>query len=260
MESTLSLESLSLEGLSYDPVSLMDEALAVVTKYGGSLWIPSLTRNYINSDGTGEVSIDSPIGFVKDLSGSHDLIQATTASKPMLRNVNGKLAWEFDGVNDSLTGAAFNVLPTETLACAVSYHGALSGAENMFISHRVAKGLALYKNTSGKFEFITRNGADTNSFYTTGGNAMLVDIPNVASASISATRNILRINTTQVQSQARDGAVPTESAGLFVGVASGNTRYSDCSIYGLFFAPAEIPTQELLVVEKYLASLSGVAV
>ena len=92
-------------GGGFDPTTLF---------YGdsGGWWDPSdMSTLYQDSAGTTPVTAaDQPIGRINDKSGNgNNLVQATSAKRPTLRN-GGALWWlEFDGADDVLKAAAFTL-------------------------------------------------------------------------------------------------------------------------------------------------------
>lgn len=73
-----------------------------------------------DSAGTTPAPVNGPVGLVKDMSGhGFDLVQATTLSKPTLRqDANGKYYLEFDGNGDIMTATFSEALGNCTLVFA----------------------------------------------------------------------------------------------------------------------------------------------
>lgn len=266
MESTLSLESLSLEGLSYDPVSLMDEAIAIAVKYGGSLWIPSLTTNYINSDGTGAAAIDSPVGYVENLNPNitdFPMIQATSASKPMLRNIDGRLAWVLDGIDDYFYNLD-RLIPENMTLSGVVVHTA-DGApspDSGILAHRspaTIHGMAVYRANTSIHQAIIANPTGSAWTYVSTPAPTPLNTKYVVSSRVSNTQAAIRRDGVQISSQARAGGLQSV-LGLVVIGAVNTGRLSTGAFYGAFYSPSAVPDDELLIVEKYLGSLAGVGV
>lgn len=113
------------------PVSLASRALSAIRRNGGTLLLPGLPRNWLDSAGTIAATVDNPVGLVQDSVGSNHATQPTTASKPLLRrDANGNYAWQFDGSNDFLqTGITTG---NEGWVCAgVTFRGAASAIESV---------------------------------------------------------------------------------------------------------------------------------
>ncbi|MCX7204751.1 MAG: hypothetical protein NT086_01945 [Proteobacteria bacterium] len=68
--------------------------ISILRKYGGSLYVADPNYCYINSDGTNQCAIDTPVGYVQDLCGSKSITQPTSSAKPILKKVPTKLGPE----------------------------------------------------------------------------------------------------------------------------------------------------------------------
>lgn len=64
---------------------LEKEVPDIVKKYGGSLYIPSPANCFQDSAGTTPCTVDSPVGYLKDLVGTNHATQGTAGYKPILR-------------------------------------------------------------------------------------------------------------------------------------------------------------------------------
>lgn len=83
----------------------------------GGWWDPSnLASVWEDSAGTVPASVDGVVGKINDLSGnSFHFLQATTANKPILRLASGKYYLEFDGADDFMSCASFDLSGTPTI-------------------------------------------------------------------------------------------------------------------------------------------------
>lgn len=106
------------------PKSLAARALSAIRRNGGTLLLPGLPRNWLDSAGTIAATVDNPVGLVQDSVGSNHATQPTTASKPLLRRglVNQLTQSDFqNGVTDAPTRAG--LVTASTLA---GYGGAIA--------------------------------------------------------------------------------------------------------------------------------------
>lgn len=82
-----------------------------------------------DSAGTTPASVNGPVGRVTDRSGnSYHLLQGTTANKPLLRQSGALYYLEFDGVDDSMSAASFNLSATDKLAVSIGIRKASDAA------------------------------------------------------------------------------------------------------------------------------------
>lgn len=81
--------------MQHVPQSPLALAIAVLSRYGGSLWVSDPAYTFTNSDGTGASGDGSDAGYVRDLCGNaRPLSQATTGFKPKLKRLPKKLGPE----------------------------------------------------------------------------------------------------------------------------------------------------------------------
>lgn len=74
------------------PTSPIAQAVAILARYGGSLWVSDPAYTFTDSDGTGAAGDNSDAGYVRDLCGNaRPLTQSTTGFKPKLKRVPKKL-------------------------------------------------------------------------------------------------------------------------------------------------------------------------
>ncbi len=92
--------------------SIIAQAVAILARYGGSLWVSDPAYTFTGSDGTGAAGDGSDTGYVRDLCGNaRPLTQATTGFKPKLKRVPKRLGPELVANGDfsgGLTGWLFN--------------------------------------------------------------------------------------------------------------------------------------------------------
>lgn len=107
------------------------QAVAILTKYGGSLWVADPAYTFTGSDGTGAAGDNSDTGYVRDLCGNaRPLTQATTGFKPKLKRVPKKLGPELAPATTSTTGwaaAGGGVISSDGTALTITNGAAAEG-------------------------------------------------------------------------------------------------------------------------------------
>ncbi len=104
--------AMNASGAAWSPLTLF-----AASEKGGWYDPSDLSSMFQDSAGTTPAVVDSPVGRINDKSGNtFHLTQGTTANKPTLRLASGKYYLEFDGVDDSLTFATFNLSTTDKVA------------------------------------------------------------------------------------------------------------------------------------------------
>jgi hypothetical protein len=77
---------------------------------------PALGNVFQDTAGTTPSVLADPVGRVNDKSGNgHNILQATSTARPILRNTGGRYWLEFDGVDDFLASAGFTLAPPLTV-------------------------------------------------------------------------------------------------------------------------------------------------
>lgn len=105
----------------------VNNAISILSKYGGSLWVADPAYTFTGSDGTGAASDGSDTGYVRDLvSNARPLFQSTTGFKPKLKRVPKKLGPEiivdnsFEGTSGWVLGGGFSIAGGQLTANAVA--------------------------------------------------------------------------------------------------------------------------------------------
>jgi len=232
--------------------SIIAQAIAILTRYGGSLWVADPAYVFTGSDGSGAASDGSDTGYVRDLCGNaRPLTQATTAAKPKLRLLSGRWGFVFDGTDDLLATAAIAAASSETMVVA-KLLDALPGTAAAAISKTGTNlGALLYSSsTSTTFMRIGTGSAFTYVTPTTAAGVAVVQ-SGVFAGSYRQRRNGIQVSSGTV-------AYASATAILQVGGAAG--QYGSQKIFAAAYAPAAIPDAELLIVERAMGALAGVTI
>ncbi|QBC44476.1 hypothetical protein [Iodobacter fluviatilis] len=246
--------------------TLQDQVIQRLRLSGGSLWVPSLADNALMADGSGGVAIDGQVGYVRDLASGTHQTQATTANKPLLRRgvvtggvsaATGQLWWEFDGVNDTLASPISP--PSNELALIGSgfFNTQVTATHQALASKRntTAEGI-LYKTPAGGLETWSSNAGGAWRGVPVG-SLLAANTPFVLSSIGALASQTGRLNggsNTAVSAGRAGVATP-----IRIGSIEGSAFYWGGGIYGLIAVAAAPSASDLALYEKYLASLSGVA-
>lgn len=137
------------------------QAVQILAKYGGSLWVASPDYTFTGSDGTGAAGDGSDAGYVLDLCGNaRPMFQATTSFKPKLKRVPKKLGAELSSYASASLTAGSNFGSSIDVAVGKSYAVTASGTKDSgtSIDVGVVKGNYTWE-TSGLIRNVTANGA-----------------------------------------------------------------------------------------------------
>lgn len=192
--------------------SLVAQALAILAKYGSAanLYLPGVgaingitAGNWLDSAGTTPATVDNPVGRVDNARGGANLVQATTANKPVLRRgpVN-QLLWSGDFTNSAWTssksaGAAVGALTAgpdgQQSARLVTYSTANEYLYQGFASYQATAGqsvtMAIVCNTAtraGGFGGGSPSGTDVFTAYNMGGGWWLQTVARTFTVTTSA--------------------------------------------------------------------------
>jgi hypothetical protein len=127
-----------------------------------------LSSMYQDSAGTTPAAVDSPVGKILDKSGGgHHATQATSDSRPILRQSGGVYYLEFDGVDDSLETASFALASASGhSSCVSAYLAATAGTQSIMDADDATRVSQLIRSAGGTAQSIAFNtvpGAFTDS-------------------------------------------------------------------------------------------------
>jgi len=269
MLTAVGLRDLQLRPISIAVLSLLgnaiDEAVGILQKYGGSLWVADPTYTFTGSDGTGAAGDGSDAGYVRDLCGNaRPLTQATTGFKPKLRLVGGRWAWVFDGADDALyssaTTGASGTLIAAFAPSRLAWQSIL-GTGGVQTSY---PGVSLGLTVVGEFSMLSGNATIANSRYITT-SAVSVSKADVVTAKWqnSAPQVVLRRNgVVQSNRMTNYQTQSASSSGIFLGKLDQNwatDRFSG-NVFAAAYCPSALSDAELLIIEKAMAQLAGVTI
>lgn len=231
------------------------QVIAMLDSVGGSLWVADPQYLALNSDGSGAVTDGGVVGYVRDLcAAARHMTQATTAAKPLINQVSGKWALQFDGVNDQLSTTTLAASTAETIISAGKFD--LGTVNRTLISKRTtAEGMLIRKD----------NANVTRGFYGDGATIVNSTIKNPEDgeygiygvlSSVGSVKG--RLNGAEAFSASR--AYVSASASLLLG----NDPVSSSPFSGLApcvaYAPVALTDAQCLLIERYFGSLSGVTI
>lgn len=228
------------------------QAVAILTKYGGSLWLADPAYTFTGSDGTGAAGDNSDTGYVRDLCGNaRPLTQATTGFKPKLRRLSDRWVWVFDGVDDGLATSMQPASSAETLIVCADV-----SADIPNLGERIQKidslgGLRIYGDSSPFYAF---HRTATGEGFTPLGTA--ANLRGVATFSCGPTLQKTRMNGSNF-AQKNTAYVSTSQP---VTLGTGPFGASGISVFAAAYIPGVPSDAELLIVEKAMAQLAGVTI
>lgn len=218
----------------------------------GGWWDPSdLSTMSQNSDGTGAATVGQPVGRILDKSGrGNHLIQATTASKPILRQ-SGALYWlEFDGVDDVLQ-----------VTCGAAFANIMAFAGHRYIAGVDA--LSITTGTANATAFMQRN----NSLILSSGNAAQVSfatpappITMVIGCHSDSANNagVLYVDNTNGGTQATGGSSMGDFRKITVGAnENGAANFAQIDFHGAIVCGRRGSGTEIAQIRTFLATKQG---
>lgn len=232
------------------------QAIAILAKYGGSLYVSGTQYVALGSDGTGSVADGGSVGYMRDLVGTRHATQATTARKPLLQLSGGKWGVKFDASDDALLTGALTNATAETFG--VVYTAPATAAAAQYpISRRNAAGAtgsAIYiNNVNYTLNFINAGGA--------------VAAGAVVAAGVTAVASVVgKVGSVAMRVNGTDGTAVTY--GTYTGgtnaLALGNStdlaRVFGGTIHAAYYAPTEVINADRQALDRLLGKIYGVTV
>ena len=245
--------------------TLTQQALAILAKYGAAanLYLPGVgaingitAGNWLDSVGTTAATVDNPVGLVVNARGGPNLVQATTANKPVLRLAGGVYAWQFDGTNDSFAStltpgnAGFFCLGARFIDSGTVRTLVGAGAGGFFES-----GVWLNRSIDGNLSLIGGNGFGREVAVT----ACPTGTTFVASCGWTTSSMFVGVNGTETSGAKSVNCTSANTINLGVLTGTKNPMLGTIS-GGAIIMPTVLPTvSERATLRQLIASLSGVA-
>lgn len=232
------------------------QAIAILAKYNGSLWVADQRYTFTGSDGTGAASIGGSVGYVRDLVGTRHATQATTTRKPLLQLSGGKVGLKFDGTDDALLTASLTTAAAETFGVAYTAPATAAAAQYP-ISRRNAGtsvGSTLYvNNTNFTANFINAGGTVAAGAVIAAGATGVVSV--VGKVGNVATR-VNGADGTPVSY----GAYTAGTNALVLGNSTDLARAFGGAVHAAYYAPSEIAEADRQALDRLLGRIYGVTV
>lgn len=237
-------------------LSLEQQAIAIVKKYGGSLWAAgsAITDTYSDSAGTILAVENGTVAHAKDKAGALNMLQATTANQPLLgKTANGKYYYAFDGVNDSLTNTTYATDGNYFMACSAEANS-LTNISGLCGSNSSSNAHGMKIAPSATNIQCIDNSAGT----VTLSSGISVGVPFVEAGwrvkGISVGVALNGVEATNTVSASVDSNGDTY---ISLGYQRGIWSAANAKGFGFLFVPAVPTPDERTVLYKYLASLYG---
>ena len=229
------------------------------------LWLdPSdLTTLFQDSGGTGAVSADSdPVGYCGDKAASpHNFTQAVSAARPLYKTSGGLKWMQFDGVTNTMDGAAISTFMT------ASDYDILIAGEMIAITSNLSAGSeannGMFGDSGGYTCFVFRTA--------TGGKMDFTNYDSgykVATDDYTATTSFvahIRHTGGNIALQYNSRSAQTTAAGdlgALTGTArigrAGGAGFGNCKIFGMMARKTTLSAGELLAARTWLAAKAGV--
>lgn len=233
----------------------LTEVVAMLDSVGGSLWVADPQYLALNSDGSGAVTVGSAVGYMRDLcAAARHMTQATTAAKPLINQVGGKWAMQFDGVNDFLSTVSLPAVAAETIVIAKTQTTKPEQFRATIAKLSGNTGFAIYADVTSTSGVVT--GTGTAQVYASG--ASINTGTATLTLRVASGDRVVRENGYQVG--VRSDLYTSTNAAMALGASSGGSAFQLCDIYAAAYAPVALTDAQCLLVERYLASLSGVTI
>lgn len=198
--------------------------------------------------------------------GSYTLTQATTANRPTRSGtINGKASVVFDGTNDSLSVASFNLTGGGQKLSIWAVFSATSGSLQIIAEHSanynlISGAFILFRNTSNQASFGKKENPGT---YTTFDNSTSITTTPAATVSthdgaLSTNESIVYVNGSSIGSGTNGNTNANNiNDTLFVGARGGTSLFLNGQIAELGFTTNVITDSDRLLLQQYLAAKWG---
>lgn len=259
--------------------TLTQRALAILRKYGtdAHLWLPGVgvvngitAGNFSDTAGTTPAVVDSTagVGLVVDAGGGTiNATQGTTAAKPILRQSSGRYSWQFDGTDDRLQLSAVPFqMADDHCVVAAARPAALSGVHTVFSTRNSADANPVVCS----LRFDTVSNRVRSAYRDNAGALVFVDGPTGISAStqyVASCRRASGMAATRVNGVggtpvwvAGLGATTLNAAAIGVEPLATPTQFMNGNIGPVIAIKGTVSDADLMTLEKWVGSLSGVTI
>lgn len=253
-----------------------EQALAVLAKYGvnAHMWMPGVgiisgvtVKNWLDTAGTVPATEGGAIARVDDAGGGAvNMAQTISASRPILRlDSNGEWCWACSEASSQYLEAASAifqmtedavVIAGASLSAGVTANSRVIFGQGNASNHRVPQ---LYFNNSGQIGVYAFGGGTTVD--AAGGADNRGAGPIVATMLKTGSNASVRRNGIEVTTAAFSGTYGTgsiSSIGAYKGVATISPMQGN--IYPVIAIKATVPIDDVVILEEFVAGLSGAVV
>lgn len=246
---------------------LTAEVKAIIAKYAASVYLPGVL-NYNADTGFVPAVNDGVVGYVGDgkTASPFPATQSTAGFRPQLKSNGRPYYWLFDGSDDrlALSGPVFQMSDDHfVVACAKSLFGAV-GTQTIFGGSSTAATNPLvpqvFFSTTGVLSVQWRDDAGAVSTCSPAAGIAAGESAVLSGTKVGNTKKARKNGGTWAIDATVMGATTINAATI-----SGSTRTTyvnpfNGNIYGVIAGKGAITDAELLVLERYLGSLGGVAI
>lgn len=271
---------------SFDCTSVFEEpvTLAEVQALTGvyDIWVASETTSLYTLDSGGvNVSVNGTVGRMESqVSGStRHFVQASSGSRPVLRQEGAQYYLEFDGINDYMTVSASTALykfmhnDTGGYVMAAVRFGTTSNPDAAYVllsnngSSTAQTGFCIvYDDRSSvprndNFRALVTKSSSGNPVYDDGTNdAITANTAHVIEYGVGSSASTQEVDGANVDTGTKINTETTANAtnSLHLGAHPGGTSYAVMRLYGVILFDATPSAGDILTARKYLAQRCGV--
>ena len=255
-----------------------------ITRLGAMPWTPAtlfaagevgvwydpsdLTSMFQDAAGTIAAAVESPVGLILDKSGNgKHASQATAASRPTLKLIDGKYSLRFDGIDDSMSTASIDFSGGDKMTVVAGVRKLSDAATavvcelSAIIDSNVGSFGITAPGVGGSIKF-GLNYRGTTAGQTIGPNTTAFNAPFTAvdtvKLSISEDVAILRLNGTQAATAATDqGTGNFGNYPLYIGRRGGTSLPFNGHLYSLIVRGAQSTDAQIVAAETYVNGKTG---
>jgi hypothetical protein len=248
--------------------TLAQQVAVILAKYGtdAHVYLPGIgvnyrltPGNYLDSAGTTAATVDNPVGKVDDAAGAIDATQATTANKPILRYSSGRYSWQFDGTDSLALGSVpFQMADDHCVIAGANPADATTNKRLFLVGGATATPIVamVYFAGASLLGFWRDDAGVTSSVSTT----YLSNTPIVVSLRKIGNAKSLKKNGISIGTNSTVLGITTLTASN-IGVSThGVIEPYKGDSYPIIAIKGTVTDADLLILEKWVGSLSGVSI